>query len=70
MKTVTLGVRDPGSAIRDFARVWHRGKAEKTARISFASHELLWKVLTAKRLAHPPAKPVRVARDETVATCS
>jgi len=33
----------------DFARVWRSGKAEKAARISFASPELLWKVLTAKR---------------------
>jgi predicted transcriptional regulator len=32
-----------------FAQVWRSGKAEKTARISFASPELLWKVLTAKR---------------------
>ena len=50
MKTVILDVRNPGLAMRDFARVWHRGKAEKTSRISFASPELLWKVLTAKRL--------------------
>jgi predicted transcriptional regulator len=33
----------------DFARVWKTGKPEKSARISFASPELLWKVLTAKR---------------------
>jgi predicted transcriptional regulator len=32
-----------------FAQAWRSGKAEKTARISFASPELLWKVLTAKR---------------------
>ena len=32
-----------------FASAWRLGKAEKTARISFASPELLWKVLTAKR---------------------
>lgn len=32
-----------------FAQAWQSGKAEKTARISFASPELLWKVLTAKR---------------------
>jgi predicted transcriptional regulator len=50
VKTVTLDVRDPGSAMRDFVRVWQRGKAEKSARISFASPELLWQVLTAKRL--------------------
>jgi predicted transcriptional regulator len=33
----------------DFARVWKTGKAEESARISFATPELLWKVLTAKR---------------------
>jgi predicted transcriptional regulator len=32
-----------------FAQAWRSGKAEKTARISFTSPELLWKVLTAKR---------------------
>jgi predicted transcriptional regulator len=32
-----------------FAQAWQSGKAEKAARISFASPELLWKVLTAKR---------------------
>lgn len=49
MKTVTLDVRAPGEAMEDFVRVWKRGKAEKSARISFATPELLWKVLTAKR---------------------
>jgi predicted transcriptional regulator len=33
----------------DFVRVWRTAKAEKSARISFATPELLWKVLTAKR---------------------
>jgi len=33
----------------DFVRVWKSGKAERSARISFATPELLWKVLTAKR---------------------
>ena len=33
----------------DFVRVWKAGKSEKSARISFATPELLWKVLTAKR---------------------
>src|ERR1035437_8856256 len=36
--------------MQDFVRVWNSGKAEKSARISFASPELLWKVLTSKRL--------------------
>ncbi len=36
--------------MQDFVRVWKGGKAEKSARISFASPELLWRVLTAKRL--------------------
>lgn len=36
--------------MRDFVRAGKSGKAEKSARISFESPELLWKVLTAKRL--------------------
>ena len=49
MKTVTLDVRAPGEAMKSFVRVWKTGKPEKSARISFATPELLWKVLTAKR---------------------
>lgn len=49
MKTVILDVRTAADATADFARVWKTGKAEKSARISFATPELLWKVLTAKR---------------------
>jgi len=33
----------------DFANAWKSGKPEKSARISFASPELLWRVLTQKR---------------------
>src|SRR6188768_2299420 len=33
----------------DFAQAWKTGKAQKAARISFATPELLWQVLTAKR---------------------
>ena len=35
--------------MQDFTLAWKTGKAAKTARISFATPELLWKVLTAKR---------------------
>jgi predicted transcriptional regulator len=49
MKTVTLDVRSPADSMADFARVWKTGKAQKTARISFATPELLWRVLTEKR---------------------
>jgi predicted transcriptional regulator len=35
--------------MEDFVAVWKTAKPEKSARISFASPELLWKVLTAKR---------------------
>jgi predicted transcriptional regulator len=49
VKTVTLDVRDPGEAMNDFVRVWKTAKPEKSARISFSSPDLLWKVLTAKR---------------------
>ena len=49
MKTVVLDVRSPNDAMADFVRVWKTGKGEKVARITFATPELLWKVLTAKR---------------------
>ncbi len=49
MKTVILDVRKPKEAMQDFTQIWKSGKAAKTARISFTSPELLWKVLTAKR---------------------
>ena len=49
MKTVVLDVRSPSEAMADFVRVWKTEKREKAARITFATPELLWKVLTAKR---------------------
>lgn len=49
MKTVTLDVRPPEDAMQDFVAVWRTGKAQKSARITFPTPELLWKVLTAKR---------------------
>jgi predicted transcriptional regulator len=51
MKTVTLDVRSANDAMADFVSAWDTGKAQKSARISFATPELLWKVLTAKRWA-------------------
>jgi predicted transcriptional regulator len=33
----------------DFAHAWKTGKPQKSARISFATPELLWRVLTQKR---------------------
>ena len=49
MKTVILDVRNAEEAMQDFVNVWKTGKAQKEARISFPTPELLWKVLTAKR---------------------
>ena len=49
MKTVTLDVQPLTDALAEFTRVWKTGKAELSARISFATPELLWKVLTARR---------------------
>ena len=49
VKTVTLDVRPPTEAMADFAQAWKTGKGSKADRISFATPELLWKVLTAKR---------------------
>ena len=49
MKTVILDVQAPEAVMADFVETWMTGKAQPTARISFATPELLWKVLTAKR---------------------
>lgn len=49
MRTVILGVRNLDESLESFGRVWRSGKAEPAARINFATPELLWRVLTAKR---------------------
>jgi predicted transcriptional regulator len=49
VKTVTLDVRPPAETMAEFSQAWKTGKGSKSDRISFASPELLWKVLTAKR---------------------
>jgi predicted transcriptional regulator len=49
MKAVTLDVRPLTDSLADFAHTWRTGKRESSARISFATPDLLWKVLTAKR---------------------
>ena len=49
MKTVTLDVRAPADSMADFVQAWKTRKPQKSSRISFATPELLWQVLTAKR---------------------
>ena len=49
MKTVTLEVRAPGEGMKEFVQTWRSRKAQRSARIGFATPELLWKVLSAKR---------------------
>jgi predicted transcriptional regulator len=49
MKTVTLEVRAPEEGMDEFVQAWRSGKAQRSARIGFATPELLWKVLSAKR---------------------
>ncbi len=49
MKTVTLDVHPPQETMAEFAQAWKSGKAPGKDRISFATPEVLWKVLTAKR---------------------
>jgi predicted transcriptional regulator len=49
VKTVTLDVRPVADVMDDLARAWHSGQASRSDRISFASPELLWQVLSAKR---------------------
>ena len=50
MNTVTLEVRSLADSLADFSQAWKSGQGSD-ARISFASDELLWKVLSAKRWA-------------------
>ena len=49
MKTVILEVSSLDEALRATSRAWKAGKSGSEARISFATPELLWQVLTAKR---------------------
>ena len=49
MKTVILEVRSPEEGMSEFVRTWKSGKPQRSARIGFATPELLWKVLSAKR---------------------
>ena len=49
MTTLTLDVRSLPDSLADFARAWNTGEADPGPRLSFATPELLWKVLTAKR---------------------
>ena len=49
MKTVILEVRSPEEGMAEFAQAWKSGKPHRSARIGFATPELLWKVLSAKR---------------------
>ena len=48
MRTVILDVRPLSDTLSDFAGAWKSGKSS-TARISFASPALLFKLLTGKR---------------------
>ena len=49
MNTVVLDVRSLKETLADAARTMKTRHAEREARISFATPELLWEVLTAKR---------------------
>jgi predicted transcriptional regulator len=49
MKTLVLDVQTPADSMAAFVNVWKTGKAEKSARISFATPELIWRVLSQKR---------------------
>ncbi len=49
MNTVILGVRSLDDSLETFRQVWRTGRRQPAARINFATPELLWQVLTAKR---------------------
>ena len=50
MKTVTLDVRNPADSMGDFLQGWKTGKPQKSARISFATPELLWQVSSVRHV--------------------
>lgn len=49
MNTVVLEVRSLGETLAEASRTMKTGRADREARIAFATPELLWQVLTAKR---------------------
>jgi predicted transcriptional regulator len=49
VKAVVLEVRSLREALDAVTRAMKTGRADREARINFASPELLWQVLTAKR---------------------
>ena len=49
MKTVVLEVRSLAETLTNVARTMKTGRAARVAHIGFATPELLWQVLTAKR---------------------
>ena len=49
MNTVVLEVRNLTDTLAGAARAMNTGRAERESRIGFATPELLWRVLTAKR---------------------
>lgn len=49
VNTVVLEVRSLAETLADAAQAMKTGRVEREARISFATPELLWQVLTAKR---------------------
>lgn len=49
MKTVVLEVQSLNEALRATSRAMKSRRAEREARLAFATPELLWEVLTAKR---------------------
>jgi len=49
MRTLTLDVKSRAKVFAEVSKTAKTGRAEREARISFATPELLWEVLTAKR---------------------
>lgn len=49
MRTVILDVKSTSDTFAEIAKVARSGKGDREARISFATPELLWEVLTLKR---------------------
>ena len=62
MKTLVLEVGSLTDSMAAATGAWKAGKAEGVARVSFASAELLWKVLTAQAAGNSAGKTERETR--------
>ena len=73
MKTVVLDVRPPEKAMQDFVAAWKSGKAQRQARISFPTPELLLRAmcgagpLTVREAARRVSRDIKAVHSDLTA---